>query len=592
MNEWTWTREQEAVLASTSRVTLVRAGPGSGKTKVFVERLNRYLNSWQNRHGGIAALSFTNVAQDEIATRLGGRLPAPHFVGTLDSFFLRFVVGPFGHVGGIKSSGARLIPSPLDLEIRKPSFDLRTQDGGTNPIPLFHIGPCGGAEGSPKFIATTHYGGRERIPDERIAEVHRMKTAEWAARGRITHADSHYLAASIIRGPHCDAVRKLLARRFPVVLVDELQDTGHFLSRALLSLLAEASITAVLVGDEDQRIFGFSGVDPQFFKRVGEIEGCKDYPLRITQRCAARVAAVASALARSEERVEPKADAREGAAVLLVHDDPKGCRSPRSLQEAAALCRKHECKNLAVLVRKRDEKRFLLGLDLLDECPLKSRGPRALHKAVILLREGHGDQAARIVESRLGHLVLENEAPHRDDLEQGGVDPAEFRRRARKLVLQAAQFPSGENWGQWSDRMKVAVEQAAIDLGGNDIGGRLGGMFKRSNGDRADLSRAKTNVAPGSWRDGLIAEVITIHEAKGREFDAVLLYCSRPSKYRGISTCPSENWWSEATDSEEREVAFVAATRAKHLFILSVHSESFEALQKKRPDFVALFDRN
>ena len=137
--------------------------------------------------------------------------------------------------------------------------------------------------------------------------------------------------------------------------------------------------------------------------------------------------------------------------------------------------------------------------------------------------------------------------------------------------------------------MKEALKQAASDLGGTDFAGRLGGMFKRLSGDEADLPRAKMSAAPASWRDGLNTEVLTVHEAKGREFDAVLLYSSKASKNKGVSTCPSRVWWSDATDSEEREVAFVAATRAKHLLILAVHSETFAALQDKRPDFIALF---
>lgn len=587
-----WTQEQEAVLATRSRVTLVRAGPGSGKTKVFVELLKRHVDSWRDRRGGVAALSFTNVAQEEIATRLGGRLAAPHFVGTLDSFFLRFVVGPFGHLAGVTSSGARLIPSPLDEELREPSFQDPTHRKPSR-IRVFRVGLAGGTENSPDLSFRPYHGGRDRsLSGEAALEALKKKKNEWAVRGRITHSDSHYLAASIVRGPHGEAVRKLLARRFPIMLVDELQDTGHFLGRALLALLAEVSVGAVLVGDEDQRIFGFSGVDPQLFSHVADVEGCKVYPLRITQRCARRISAVASALSRSGARVEPKDGAKDGAAVLFVHDDPKVSRAARSLQRAGDLCRAHGCESLAVLVRKRDEKRALLGTDAEDDCPLQARGPRALHKAVIRLMEGRGDQASQLVESQLGHLCLAKDVPRREDLADAGIDATEFRRRARRLVLeaaQAAQSPAGETWGQWNERMKESLRRAASDVGGTEFARRLGGMFKSVAGDKPECPRVRRNATPGSWRDGIHVEVATIHEAKGREFDAVLLYCSQPSRGRGVTTCPAESWWSKALDSEEREVAFVAVTRAKNLLIVAVHAETFTALQGKRPEFTALF---
>ncbi|NOJ83833.1 UvrD-helicase domain-containing protein [Myxococcus xanthus] len=82
-----FTPEQKSVLDADDRLVVVQAAPGSGKTRLFVEVLRRHLHGWNLRRGGVAALSFTNVAQQEIASRLGGEPSPPHFVGTLDSFF-------------------------------------------------------------------------------------------------------------------------------------------------------------------------------------------------------------------------------------------------------------------------------------------------------------------------------------------------------------------------------------------------------------------------------------------------------------------------------------------------------------------------
>lgn len=592
MNAFVWTPEQADILSTTSRLTLVRAGPGSGKTRVFVELLKRRLDSWNDQRRGIAALSFTNVAREEIAKRLGGELSAPHFVGTLDSFFLRFVIGPFGHLGGIAPSGARLIPNPLDEEIRRPALKHQTKAGKAIDVPLFRISPYTSVNGSAQFLWKLHPGRAEPVPADRIAEVLQAKQKEWAKRGRVTHSDSQFLAAQVLGGDHGPGVRRLLASRFPLVLIDELQDTGHFLGEALRCVLLEPSITAVLVGDEDQKIFGFSGVDPKLFSRIEALEGCKPYPLRTSQRCAVRVAAVASCLSRSSSAVVAKKDAFDGAAVLIVHDDEKGCRAPQALVTAAELCTEHKCRTLAVLVRRREEKRTLLAGQPEDDCPLGGSGPRSFHKAALRLMEGRGDQAARIIESRLGHLLLENESPNRDDLAQNGFDPTAFRRQARKLVLLAAEFRSTDTWGEWRERMKDGLKMAANELGGKDFAKRLGGMFKQKKGEQPDLPRVRaTSGSSASQTSGPAIEVLTVHEAKGREFQAVLIYCSRPSKYAGVSTCPSVAWWSNAADSEEREVAFVAATRAEHLLILAVHAETFSALQRDRAGFLNLFEQ-
>ena len=124
MSVFTWTDEQKDVLASKDRITLVQAGPGSGKTKVFAEIVDNRLRGWSDKIGGLAALSFTNVARAEIEDRVCAATVSPHFVGTLDAFFLRFVIGPFGHLAGLPKSGARLIPSPLDQQIEGPTIKV------------------------------------------------------------------------------------------------------------------------------------------------------------------------------------------------------------------------------------------------------------------------------------------------------------------------------------------------------------------------------------------------------------------------------------------------------------------------------------
>ena len=84
--------QQAKVLLSTTRV--VEAGPGSGKTRALVER---YLQEAQESTRGIALISFTNAAVDEVRRRASSTpelLRAPHFVGTIDSFLHRFIVTP------------------------------------------------------------------------------------------------------------------------------------------------------------------------------------------------------------------------------------------------------------------------------------------------------------------------------------------------------------------------------------------------------------------------------------------------------------------------------------------------------------------
>ena len=79
----------------------LRACPGSGKTEVIAAKVAKEVREWPHFPAGIAVLSFSRSATGElverIASRRGGRANFPHFVGTVDSFFLKQIVNPLAH---------------------------------------------------------------------------------------------------------------------------------------------------------------------------------------------------------------------------------------------------------------------------------------------------------------------------------------------------------------------------------------------------------------------------------------------------------------------------------------------------------------
>lgn len=86
----------------------VQAFPGSGKTTILVAKLAILAKKWSYSNTGICVLSHTNVAREEIEERLGnsevGRklLSYPHFIGTVHSFFDTYVVLPWLQSNGYK----------------------------------------------------------------------------------------------------------------------------------------------------------------------------------------------------------------------------------------------------------------------------------------------------------------------------------------------------------------------------------------------------------------------------------------------------------------------------------------------------------
>lgn len=80
----------------------VKAAPGSGKTFTISKKAMDIINNW-NSSGGLALLSFTNVAIDEMKNTFkkfdsSFEIQYPHFMGTLDSFINNYIFLPFGYL--------------------------------------------------------------------------------------------------------------------------------------------------------------------------------------------------------------------------------------------------------------------------------------------------------------------------------------------------------------------------------------------------------------------------------------------------------------------------------------------------------------
>lgn len=578
------TVEQRAVLESSARITVVKAGPGSGKTRVFVESLKRRLEA--RAHGsryGIAALSFTRVAQQEIANRVGSQLPAPHFIGTLDSFLLRFVVRPFGHLIGLKKDGLRLIPSPFEQNIAFPEIQI-----GPTPaskVSIFSLSFCGGAEQAPEIVGRDPLTFKTvKLNEPNAALALKYKVNEWQGRGWITHSDCHFLAARILLDPRIGGqVAEMVARRFPVVLIDELQDTGWFLSRAITKILSVPSVSGLVVGDPDQAIFEFSGADPAVFEEIGQLPGAQAFALTFSHRCPERVSAVSSALSTSASTINSQDGLGAGRAVLLTHalDTPvmNGSMKRMILDHCSS------GDTLAVLTRRTKTLKRLMGHVEYDTPRGFALAATQLYKAAVLLKAGESKSAVGIIEACLGGFAWDHRYITAQYLREKGISRKVWKGAVYLLLKVIVSDQDGESWNSWMQRGKAALLQSMLTLGWQGAVGDLTPKFRNCREGNGTKSLLTPPPLLSDWSS--TPKFSTVHRVKGEEYDCVVMFVPKPRAPH--SPCPSVDWWATGLE-EEKRIAFVAASRAKKTFILYVHEKSFEAFRKIRPEFFALFE--
>lgn len=87
------------VLSDIGSDVYLNACPGSGKTEVIGVKCAYELSHWQSKSSGMAILTFTNSAEDEIRNRtisyLQHQIQYPHFLGTFTSWLHGYIANPF-----------------------------------------------------------------------------------------------------------------------------------------------------------------------------------------------------------------------------------------------------------------------------------------------------------------------------------------------------------------------------------------------------------------------------------------------------------------------------------------------------------------
>jgi superfamily I DNA/RNA helicase len=256
--------EQAALLNDSIRV--VDAGPGSGKTRALVAR---FMTSATTSKKGVALVSFTNAAVDEVRGRTHQArelLHPPHFVGTIDSFLHRFIVTPAetARLGHLPSYW----PSWDDLAENWSTARLRNPAGSGIRLSSFRID-----HGGAILLNEPGLGWQETAYLSQVDKAGRrqalMSVAKAMINGLTRHGTYDTSAARVkadqLLASHAGTeILGRISRRFGELLVDEAQDCDEA-EIDIIRRIASIGVTTLVVADPDQAIFEFRGSSPKLF---------------------------------------------------------------------------------------------------------------------------------------------------------------------------------------------------------------------------------------------------------------------------------------------------------------------------------------
>jgi DNA helicase-2/ATP-dependent DNA helicase PcrA len=236
---------------------LVLAGAGSGKTRVLTHRIAYLLATGAARPGEILAITFTNKAASEMRERveaLVGRPARGMWVTTFHSAcarMLRADAERLGYSRGFtiydESDSLRMLKrcmAELGIDPKRfPPRAIRAQiSGAKNEL----VDPAAFAQAQGSVFEETAAAVYE-LYEKRMLEANAMDFDDLLVR-----------MVNVLETS--EEARDRWRRAFRHVLVDEYQDTNHAQYR-LLQLLTSEHGNLMVVGDEDQSIYGFRHAD-------------------------------------------------------------------------------------------------------------------------------------------------------------------------------------------------------------------------------------------------------------------------------------------------------------------------------------------
>jgi DNA helicase-2/ATP-dependent DNA helicase PcrA len=264
-------QQQQAAVQATQGPMLVVAGAGTGKTRVIVERFLR-LTSEGVAPEAILALTFTEKAAAEMQDRINlayGGFGSNLTIATFNSFG-DGIVSKFGTEIGLGQS--RLLGELGKLVFIRDHLDAFALD---------YFSPVSSPESQLVTLANFFSALKQQVVDPGkyvlFAESYAVKDEADAFEKKkhleLAHAyntyldlcrkqqvidydDQLYLSVVLLR--RRPNIRKKLQTLHKYILVDEFQDTNP-LQSALLRLLVGEEQNIMVVGDDDQSIYGWRG---------------------------------------------------------------------------------------------------------------------------------------------------------------------------------------------------------------------------------------------------------------------------------------------------------------------------------------------
>ncbi len=584
---------------------LVLAGAGSGKTRVIAYRIAYLIQNSAARPENILAVTFTNKAAREMRERVqkivGASRSAEPLISTFHSFCVRLLRREIHHAGYHRDFSIYDTDDQKRL-IRRILNEMFGQ--------AFKIAPR-------EIISRISYAKNHGVAPDGYADYYPSQTAaeiqdiyrQYNTRLRNANAldFDDLLLVSVALLKKSEKLRKYYSDWYRFILVDEYQDTNRP-QYELLRLLTESHSNLFVVGDEDQSIYKFRGADIQnILKFEKDFPGARIIKLEQNYRSSANILRAAGSVVENNTERKGKVlwtDRDSGDIITCTRAESAREEAAWAAQKIQGILDENPEWRIAILYRANSLSRNFEDVLIDKGIPYAVVGSvgffgRAEVKDLlaylrILFNPGDDIALLRILNTpprgigkttveMLTKMALEKRMPILQAVREAAADPQSGFKASRALSrfqklmdkwigMRDASSASGllktiladiayadmlrkqESAAEAENRMANIEEliRAAEESQGR---GESVSEFL----DRASLSSELDQLDPDAR-----VSLMTLHSAKGLEFDAVFMVGMEDGLFPH-----SQSMGSKEELEEERRLCYVGITRAKQKLFLS-----------------------
>ena len=602
--------QKEAVLYLDGPLLIV-AGAGSGKTKVLTSRIAHIIREKKAFPNQILSVTFTNKAAKEMQTRvskmLGSAATGLSWLGTFHSICAKILRK---HATAVNLNSnftiidtddqTRLIKNickseNIDIKQLAPRFILAIIDRWKNK----------------GYYPSEVIVNNKDVYEKTILPLYKIYQQKLIDLNSCDFGDLILHTVKILE--NYPNIRQIYTTNFKYILVDEYQDT-NFIQSKWLSLLSEKTKNLCCVGDDDQSIYSWRGAEIKNFLEFDQVyENTKVIRLEQNYRSSQNILSVASNLISNNQNRVGKTlttTMEEGDLVKLnCFKNGKDEAIGISDEIEKKLKKKYSFNEMAILVRaifqtREFEERFLKigmpyrilgGTKFYERAEIKDcvaylrlihqeKDDLAFERIVNNPKRSIGDTTLKSVHEfgKDNNLSLESAANKM--IEQNLIKP--------KTKIGLSFFLNALN--KWRNDLNIKkinhikLLQIVLDESGYsamlknkkdlDNENRLENIkellsaMKEFDNLESFLEHVSLATSIDQEWDGEKINMMTMHAAKGLEFDVVFL----PGWEEGLF--PHQKSIEEKGQNgleEERRLAYVGITRAKKKAIISFSMNRF-----------------